>query len=104
MARFRALVEEMRPAWAMIDTEELPPVLNFAVTKEFCDLMTSLGSDAILEAEYGATGQSGDDTGYRRLSGEELEGLAHEVAGLSAIRERAAFPIPSGWNTRRHRP
>lgn len=96
VARFRALVEEMRPAWAMIDTEELPPVLNFAVTKEFCDLMTSLGSDAILEAEYGATGQSGDDTGYRRLSGEELEGLAHEVAGFVRYTGAGGISYPIG--------
>lgn len=96
VAGFRALVEEMRPAWAMIDTEDLPPILNFAVTKEVSQLLTTLGSDAILEAEYGATGRSGDETDYVRLSGEKLQDFARQVAGFVRYTGAGGISYPIG--------
>ena len=93
---FTTLIEEMRPAWAMIDTEDLPPVLNFAVTKEIADLVTALRSDAILEAEYGATGRAGDETDYVKLTGEELEGFARQVAGYVRYTGAGGISYPIG--------
>jgi fructose/tagatose bisphosphate aldolase len=93
---FLVALNEMKPAWAMIDTEDLPPVLNFAVTKEICDLVIASGSDAIVEAEYGATGQSGDEAGYRRLSGRELEDFARQVAGFVQYTGAGGISYPIG--------
>ncbi len=93
---FMAAVEEMRPAWAMIDTEKLPPVLNFAVTKEICDLVNASGIDAILEAEYGGTAEAGDEDEYRRLSGQELEAFARQVAGFVQYTGAGGISYPIG--------
>jgi len=96
VAGFRAALEEMRPAWAMIDTEDLPPVLNFAVTREFSGLLGEIGSDAILEAEYGATGRSGDGEEYLKLRGKELEAFAREVAGFVRYTGAGGISYPIG--------
>ena len=54
VARIMGVIEEMKPAGAMIDTEELPGPLNFAVTRRYVNWWLSR-RDAIVEAEYGAT-------------------------------------------------
>ena len=77
---FMIALEEMNPAWAMIDTEKTPPVLNFAITKQVCDMVRQAGYDCILEAEYGETGQAENRIreDYRRA----LTRLARKSPGL----------------------
>jgi fructose/tagatose bisphosphate aldolase len=81
---FLKSVEVMDPAWGMIDTEVIPPALNFVITKDIVDgVRKELNNSAmILEAELGATGQSGDETGYVPMRGEELERFAQLVAAF----------------------
>lgn len=93
---FIASIRELKPAWAMIDTEELPPVLNFAVTKEICELAKKEDPDIVLEAEYGATGQAGDHTGYTKLKGDELSTFAREVAGFVKYTGARGISYPIG--------
>jgi len=71
---FLNVVATTRPAWAMIDTEKLPPVLDFVVTREITEAVRrDLGNhDVIIEAEFGATGQSGEDSA--QSEGQPLEG------------------------------
>lgn len=79
---FLNVVAAVKPAWGMIDTERLPPVLVFAVTKDICDaIKKDLGNrDVMLEAELGATGQSGEEVEYVKLRGKDLENFAKQVA------------------------
>ncbi len=81
-ADFMETVTIMDPAWGMIDTEGIPYVLDFAVTKDFAmGVRQGLGnSHMMMEAELGATGTSGDDIDYAPMRGAELE----EFAALAA--------------------
>lgn len=93
---FLTAIRELKPAWAMIDTEELPPVLNFAITKEVCELAKKEDPDIVLEAEYGATGQAGDHTGYTKLRGDKLAAFAREVAGFVKYTGARGISYPIG--------
>lgn len=93
---FMAAIEEMNPAWAMIDTGELPPALNFAITREVCDMVRESGSDTIVEAEYGATGQAGVPDAYRSLRGAELARFARQVAGFVKYTGASGISYPIG--------
>jgi len=55
-----------KPAWAMIDTGETPAAVNLASTKWMIDsVRTALDmADVIIEAEYSATGSSGQEEEY----------------------------------------
>jgi len=94
---FVRIVEIARPAWGMIDTEHLPPVLDFVVTRDITDTIRHvLGNhDIMIEAEFGATGVSGQPLEYKKLVGDELQLFADKVAcfikytGADAI----AYPI-----------
>jgi fructose/tagatose bisphosphate aldolase len=81
---FLKTVEMMDPAWGMIDTEDIPPALNFVVTKDIVDGVRNElnNADMMLEAELGATGQSGDEAGYAGMRGEELNRFAKLVASF----------------------
>lgn len=96
VAGFMAVIEEMKPAWAMIDTEDLPGPLNFAVTKEICDLVSFSGSDAMVEAEYGSTGQAGEDGEYRSLKGDAEREFARQVAGFVRYTGAEGISYPIG--------
>jgi fructose/tagatose bisphosphate aldolase len=94
---FLAAVGAASPAWGMIDTEHLPPALVFAVTRDITDaIRQELGNDDILiEAEFGATGQSGAGEGYRALRGQELEVFASQISAFLAYTgaDGIAYPI-----------
>jgi fructose/tagatose bisphosphate aldolase len=79
---FAAVLTALEPAWAMIDTEKLPPVLDHALTRDVVDFTRKgLGlAETMLEAEYGATGVAGEAQDYHRLEGPDLAGFAEEVA------------------------
>lgn len=81
---FMGTVEIMRPAWGMIDTEGIPPVLDFAITRDIAEAAREgLGNmDMMLEAELGATGQSGDEKEYQPLSDAELDAFAELAAAF----------------------
>lgn len=82
-SEFLNVVAAARPAWAMIDTEHLPPALNFVVTRDIVDTVRhELGdSRVMLEAEFGATGQSGNSE-YELLKGKALKDFAEMVAAF----------------------
>jgi len=94
---FLNVVEAVQPAWGMIDTEKLPPVLDFVVTREISDgVKKDLGNeDVMLEAEFGATGKSGEKLGYRKLRGKELEEFADQVVAFIKYTgaEGVSYPI-----------
>jgi fructose/tagatose bisphosphate aldolase len=96
LAGFMAVVDEMRPAWAMIDTGEMPVGLNFAITREVCEMVKDAGSDAIVEAEYGATGQAGAEDSYEPLKGAELGRFAKQVAGFVKYTGASGISYPIG--------
>ncbi|MGI6620715.1 MAG: class II fructose-bisphosphate aldolase [Bacillota bacterium] len=109
VAGFVACLEALKPAWAMIDTEEMPPALNYAVTRHICNLVKDRGFDAVLEAEYGATGQAGSGEGYVRLYGEELHKFARQIAGFVKYTGARGISYPIGMEHaaplgRRHEP
>lgn len=81
---FMGTVDIMKPAWGMIDTEGIPPVLDFAITRDISEAVrTGLGNmDMMLEAELGETGQSGDDVAYEHLSDAELDAFAELAAAF----------------------
>lgn len=81
---FMDTVEIMDPGWGMIDTEGIPFVLDFAITRDFAmGVRQGLGNDdMMLEAELGATGKSGDEVEYEPMRGEELEKFAHLAAAF----------------------
>ncbi len=83
-ADFLDTVSVMQPAWGMIDTEGIPPVLDFIITQ---DISTGVrvdlnNNDMMLEAELGATGTSGDEVEYQAPSEEELADFAHLAAAF----------------------
>jgi len=95
---FLNVVEAVRPAWGMIDTEKLPPVLDFVVTREISDAVKKdLGNeDVMLEAEFGATGKSGEKLGYRKLKGKELEEFADQVVAFIKYTGAEGISYPIG--------
>ncbi|MGI6357368.1 MAG: class II fructose-bisphosphate aldolase [Bacillota bacterium] len=94
---FLATVWAARPAWGMIDTEKLPPILDFVVTREIVDsVRTLLGEkEMMIEAEFGATGQSGQAVEYQRLTGDQLQQFARQVASFVMYTgaDGIAYPI-----------
>jgi len=83
-ADFLDTVSVMRPAWGMIDTEGIPPVLDFIITQ---DITTGVrvdlaNNDMMLEAELGATGTSGDEIEYQPMSDDELAEFANLTAAF----------------------
>lgn len=78
---FLGVVQAVSPAWGMIDTEKLPPILDFVVTREIVEGVRQIvgNHDMMVEAEFGATGQSGQALPYERLTGEALERFAEQV-------------------------
>ncbi|MHB8946995.1 MAG: class II fructose-bisphosphate aldolase [Bacillota bacterium] len=95
---FMAVVGTISPAWAMIDTEKLPPVLDFAVTRDVIDAVRQdMGNhDVVIEAEYGATGTRGQAIPYRPTRGPELESLARQIAAFIAYTGAEAIAYPIG--------
>lgn len=109
VAGFMTCLEELNPAWAMIDTEDMPPGLNYAVTRHVCDLVKARGFDAILEAEYGSTGQTGSTEEYVSLQGEALQAFARQIAGFVKYTGARGISYPIGMEhaaplDRRHEP
>lgn len=94
---FLATVQAVRPAWGMIDTEKLPPILDFVVTREIVDAVRSLLGDQsmMIEAEFGATGQSGQALAYQKLTGDKLQQFARQVASFVMYTgaDGIAYPI-----------
>jgi fructose/tagatose bisphosphate aldolase len=94
---FINVVAAVSPAWGMIDTEKLPPVLDFAVTREISDaIKKELGNEDIaLEAEFGATAASGKELEYTELRGKTLEEFADQVVSFVKYTgaEGIAYPI-----------
>ncbi|HAI20913.1 MAG TPA: hypothetical protein DCM14_03335 [Clostridiales bacterium UBA8153] len=95
---FSRVVASIRPAWAMIDTEKLPPVLNCAVTREVTGMVRQvlLDREVMMEAEYGATGTAGEASSYRRLEGEPLARFAAQVAAFVQYTGADAIAYPIG--------
>lgn len=96
LAGFMAVIEELRPAWAMIDTAEIPVGLNFAITREVVGMVRDAGSDAMVEAEYGATGQAGAEDTYEPLTGSDLSRFARQVAGFVKYTGAEGISYPIG--------
>ena len=96
LAGFMAVIQEMKPAWAMIDTGEIPVGLNFAITRGVVEMVREAGSDAIIEAEYGATGQAGAEDSYEPLGGPELARFAKQVAGFVKYTGAEGISYPIG--------
>lgn len=96
-SEFLAIVSAIWPAWGMIDTEKLPPLLDFVVTREVVDAVRQeLGNlDMMVEAEFGATGTSGQALPYQRLEGADLDLFAEKVALFVQYTgaEGIAYPI-----------
>lgn len=93
---FLAAVEFGKPALAMIDTGNLPIVLNFATTREIIEAVRRdlNNPDVMIEAEISATGQGGDDKPYtywghltreERVEERALTGTFVEYTGAEAI-------------------
>lgn len=95
---FGAVLSALGPAWAMIDTERLPPVLDFALTRDMIDFVRKdLGLiETMVEAEYGATGSAGESLDYVPLRGEALERFADEVACFVTYTGADAVSYPIG--------
>lgn len=94
---FLAVVQAVAPAWGMIDTEKLPPILDFVVTREIVEGVRRIvgNTDMMVEAEFGATGQSGQALPYERLTGAELERFAEQVCSFIRYTgaDGIAYPI-----------
>jgi len=71
-----------KAAWAMVDSGVLPPLLNFAVTKEIVDDVREFDESVMIEAEFNATGSSGDEEKYEFLQEKELEKFADEIVSF----------------------
>ncbi|MCL6581325.1 MAG: class II fructose-bisphosphate aldolase [Firmicutes bacterium] len=94
---FLEAVDALGAAWAMIDTERLPPVLDFALTREVVETVREVrGLDVMLEAEYGATGVAGQARAYEPLHGSELRAFAEEVACFVRYTGADAISYPIG--------
>ena len=78
---FLGAVYVSNPAWSMIDTGELPPVLNFALSRDLVDAVRKEidNQDTIIEAEIASTGTSGEEIEHKKLSGEVLERYKDKV-------------------------
>jgi len=78
---FLGAVNLAKPAWSMIDTGELPPVLNFALSRDLSfGVRKELDNqDTMIEAEISATGVSGKGGEYQKLTGEELKNYKDRV-------------------------
>lgn len=85
-ADFLDTVSVMQPAWGMIDTEGIPPVLDFIITQDISSgVRVDLNNnDMMLEAELGATGTSGDEIAYEEMSDAELAEFANLAAAFVA--------------------
>ncbi len=81
---FQETVAVIKPAWGMIDTEGIPPVLDFVITRDIADAVrVEMGNhDMMLEAELGETGQSGDEKEYEAMRGQALEDFAELTAAF----------------------
>jgi fructose/tagatose bisphosphate aldolase len=95
---FVNVVAAVSPAWGMIDTEKLPPVLDFVVTREISDAVKKeLGNeDIMLEAEFGATGKSGEELGYKKLREKGLEEFADQVVAFVKYTGAEGISYPIG--------
>jgi fructose/tagatose bisphosphate aldolase len=62
-----------KPAWAMVDTGDTPAAVNLASTKWIIDnVRTALDmNDVIIEAEFSATGSSGQEEEYAYWPGKD---------------------------------
>ena len=78
---FLGAVQGARPAWAMIDTGNLPIVLNFATSREMARAVRQDfdNQDVMIECELSATGSSGDEEAYERLGEGELKGFIERI-------------------------
>jgi len=108
---FARIVELVRPAWGMIDTEHLPPALDFVVTRDICDTVRHIvgNKEIIIEAEFGATGTSGQALDYKPLRGRELEHFAAQVVSFIQYTGADAIAYPIGMEhaakkDKRHEP
>jgi len=83
-ADFQDTVTVIQPAWGMIDTEGIPPVLDFVITRDIADAVRVelANHDMMLEAELGETGQSGDDIEYEEMSDQALDQFADLTAAF----------------------
>jgi len=106
---FLDTVQVMSPAWGMIDTEGIAPVLDFVMTRDITRAVrTELANhDMMIEAELGATGTSGDQVEYQKMGEDELEqfarlaaafidytggeGIAYDIGMKHAAKEAEAF-------------
>lgn len=95
---FLGVVAAIEPAWGMIDTEHLPPMLDFVVTRDITDSVRFEinNQDVIIEAEFGATGQTGQAIDYVPIRGQELEGLAHQVSCFLDYTKAEGIAYPIG--------
>jgi fructose/tagatose bisphosphate aldolase len=77
------------PAWAMIDTGETPPALNLASTKWMIDSVRNVldMDDVIIEAEFSATGSSGEEEEYAYWPGAD----APDGAPLMSEEDQESF-------------
>ncbi|MEW6524002.1 MAG: class II fructose-bisphosphate aldolase [Bacillota bacterium] len=98
LEEFAGVVSSIRPAWGMIDTERLPPVLDCAVTREITGAVRQVlgNQDMMVEAEYGATGTAGEPLEYRRLAGPDLDRFAAQVAAFVDYTGADAIAYPIG--------
>lgn len=78
-----------KPAWAMIDTGDTPTAVNLASTKWMVDTVRSgLDNDGvIIEAEFSATGSSGEEEAYAYWPGPD----APEGAPTMTDQEQETF-------------
>ena len=86
---FLHAVEAARPAWAMIDTGNLPILLNFATSREMARAVRRDfdNHDVMIEAELSATGSSGDEEAYEKLSDEELQTFIERTVLFASFAE-----------------
>lgn len=93
-----AVMTALHPAWAMVDTERLPPVLDFALTRDSVEFIRrGLGfTETMIEVEYGATGSSGQALEYTALAGDDLAHFADEVAAFVAYTGADGISYPIG--------
>lgn len=94
---FLGTVQAISPAWGMIDTEKIPKILDFVITRDISDGVREVigNDDMIIEAEFGATGVSGKEEEYEKLTGLELERFARQVVLFTRYSgaEGIAYPI-----------
>jgi len=77
-AELRQVVAVLQPAWVMVDSGGLPPVLAFAAARDIAGLLRECPSRPLLEAEFGGIGDLAADRGRDR----DLAGLATAVAAF----------------------